>query len=153
MPCAGPGQSEFWAWSGWWHKRSVRPKIIQEITGHCLRPSALLLHMYPCTIADDLWDITVEVVQFIRVIGQLDHQCNLCDRVDESPTPRGKNQLKAQLVFHDCQEVQRITHGNIPIIGHDYQQKHPSGSQKEPSIPKKRLSCLTLENLLISWEW
>ena len=66
-----------------------------------------------------LWDITVEVVQFIGDMeGQLDHQCDLCDRVDEAPTPTGQNQLKAQLVVHDCQVLQRTTYGNIPIIGH-----------------------------------
>lgn len=84
---------------------------------------------------DDLWDVTVEVVQSIGPTeGQLNDQCDLCDRVDKTPTPTGKNHPKAELAAHDCQVVQRITYGNIPIVGHGCQQKHLTGSQKVQEV-------------------
>lgn len=84
---------------------------------------------------DDLWDITVEVVQFIGATeGQLNNKCDLYDRVDDTPTPAGKNQLNTKPVVHDHQVVQGITYGNIPVIGHDCQQKHLTGSQKVQEV-------------------
>lgn len=93
---------------------------------------------YICVCAgqlDDLWDVTVEVVQFIGPTeGQLNDQYDLCDRMDKTPTPTGKNHLKAELAVHDCQVVQRITYGNIPIVGHGCQQKHLTGAQKVQEV-------------------
>lgn len=80
---------------------------------------------------DDLWDITVEVVQFIGATErQPDDNHDLRDGVNETSTPAAKHQPKTQVAIHDSEVVQRVADGNIPVIGHNSQQEHFTGSQE-----------------------